>query len=250
MAIDTQREIKDHAKLILKTTTHSFSHGPLTAAWAAKFLDSLHRAYISIYAFEAIFVEPLWSRRVSQLTLNDVELAGVFEAEPGLKKQAEEYPTLVRYIIGKLGKLEITEWPWHLLAVMSVDDTVEMLTSGGHKPLIIKTVKISSPGVWEFLGKFNPLEIIRLWLQDRHERFKDKSYRIHADAEKLQLENLLLKARVINDWMATLKKMGASDGELRILIDKFVEQPLLRLGRFGDRINLVEVESEESQNKH
>ena len=32
-----------------------------------------------------------------------------------------------------------------------------------------------SPGFWEFLGSLNPLEVIRRYLNDRHERAKDRT---------------------------------------------------------------------------
>src|SRR5947209_1111717 len=38
--------------------------------------------------------------------------------------------------------------------------------------LILKSVVLHSPGNWEFLGKLNPLETLRQYLQDRHERRK------------------------------------------------------------------------------
>src|SRR5437867_9575133 len=34
--------------------------------------------------------------------------------------------------------------------------------------ILVKSVELHSPGWWEFLGKLNPLEQIRLYLTDRH----------------------------------------------------------------------------------
>lgn len=38
----------------------------------------------------------------------------------------------------------------------------------------IHRISIKSPGFWEFLGNINPLEVLRKYLCDRHEREKDK----------------------------------------------------------------------------
>src|SRR5208283_3018379 len=42
--------------------------------------------------------------------------------------------------------------------------------------LVSNAVEINSPGFWEFLGSVSPLEIMRNYLNDRHERRKDREY--------------------------------------------------------------------------
>ena len=43
--------------------------------------------------------------------------------------------------------------------------------------LILSAVKLTSPGFREFSGTLNPLEVLRKYLNDRHERRKDHEYR-------------------------------------------------------------------------
>lgn len=43
-------------------------------------------------------------------------------------------------------------------------------------------VELHSPGFWDFLGKLNPLEVLRQYINDRHERQKDREYRSPASA--------------------------------------------------------------------
>ena len=38
--------------------------------------------------------------------------------------------------------------------------------------LILSAVSLTSPGFWEFLGTLNPLDVLRKYLNDRHERRK------------------------------------------------------------------------------
>lgn len=65
--------------------------------------------------------------------------------------------------------------------------------------LVIAEVDLHSPGFWNFLGNLNPLEVIRQYINDRHERRKDKRYRESAEARKLELENLKLENEVLRE---------------------------------------------------
>lgn len=56
------------------------------------------------------------------------------------------------------------------------------------EPLQMSRVVLESPGFWEFVGSLNPLEQIRIYLQERHERRKDKDYRNDAEARRLHAE--------------------------------------------------------------
>jgi hypothetical protein len=56
-------------------------------------------------------------------------------------------------------------------------------------PLIVSRVELSSPGFWELLGSRTPLEVLRKYLNDRHERGKDRDYRSDAERQRLELEN-------------------------------------------------------------
>lgn len=58
--------------------------------------------------------------------------------------------------------------------------------------LIILKVNIQSPDFWEVIGSLNPLEQIREFLKDRHERKIDDHYRSRAKIRQLVI------AKVIN----------------------------------------------------
>lgn len=95
--------------------------------------------------------------------------------------------------------------------------------------IVLARVQISSPGFWEFVGKLNPLEIIRQWLVDNHERRKDKDYREAAEAERLYLENKLLENRIIQERIEIARSMGATDQDLSPFLNKLVFDPLREL---------------------
>lgn len=98
--------------------------------------------------------------------------------------------------------------------------------------LLLNAVELKSPGCWEFLGTLNPLEVIRNYLNDRHERRKDREYRESAEARRLQLENLSLENNVLRERIELLKKMGASDSDLAPLRNKLLYVPLSNLDQY------------------
>ncbi len=72
------------------------------------------------------------------------------------------------------------------------------------------------------LGKFNSLETIRLWLNDWHERKKDKSYRNSAEAEALVIANLarqlemeIVRTKAIEGRVKVLKDLGVPKSKIR-----------------------------------
>jgi hypothetical protein len=66
----------------------------------------------------------------------------------------------------------------------------------------------SSPGWWDVFGKLNPLEVIRQYLNDRHEHRKDREYREAADRTRLDLENDLLRTKVIAEKLTIAREIG------------------------------------------
>ena len=108
-----------------------------------------------------------------------------------------------------------SEWTELLTAVIRPSDRIVLLR-----------VKLESPGAWEFLGSLNPLEVIRHWLADNHERRKDKEYREAAERERLRLENRLLENRVIRERIQTARELGATDDDLAPLLNELILKPL------------------------
>jgi hypothetical protein len=69
-------------------------------------------------------------------------------------------------------------------------------------PLVVARVELSSPGFWELLGSLSPLEVLRKYLNDRHEHRKDNDYRSPAERRRLDLENERL---AIENTMSAIK---------------------------------------------
>ena len=107
--------------------------------------------------------------------------------------------------------------------------------------LELRSVRIESPGFWEFVGSLNPLQQIREYLNDRHKRRQDKEFREAAEAEKLRLENELVQraiwekeGSVLRERIGVLRELGYSDLELRQLIWSQVGRDFAKLGTHQD----------------
>jgi len=100
--------------------------------------------------------------------------------------------------------------------------------------LVISKVNIQSPGFWEFLGGLNPLQQIREYIKDRHERDKDKKYRSRQEEELGDLSIEEKKNNIINQRIDMLKKAGYTDNEIRQLVTAMVIIPLKKLDRYQD----------------
>ncbi|MFL1895199.1 hypothetical protein ACJRPK_05820 [Aquimarina sp. 2-A2] len=100
--------------------------------------------------------------------------------------------------------------------------------------LIISKVNIQSPGFWEVLGTFNPLQQIREYIKDRHERKKDNQYRSRQEEEIGELEIAERKNRILNQRIETLKSLGYSETQIRQFVVAMVIEPLNRLGKHQD----------------
>lgn len=104
-------------------------------------------------------------------------------------------------------------------------------------------MRLGSPGSWEFLGKLNPLEVLRQYLNDRHERRKDREYRELAEERRLLLENLSLENKVVSERVKIAKELGATDHDLAPLLNTLVYRPLMALDRHQDHdvISIAEI---------
>jgi len=100
--------------------------------------------------------------------------------------------------------------------------------------LVLHSVEIHSPGFWEFLGTINPLEVLRKYLNDRHEREKDRDYRNSAEAERLRLENEKLTTDVVKDKLELLRAIGLPEDRIRDAISRHLLEPLGRIDKVQD----------------
>jgi hypothetical protein len=101
--------------------------------------------------------------------------------------------------------------------------------------LTLLSVRVESPGFWDFVGKLNPLEVLRQYLSDRHERIKDKSYRNDLERERLRLENERLKTKVVEDRANLLRDFGVPEDKIRQALVRHLVEPLAQLDKAQDK---------------
>jgi len=109
----------------------------------------------------------------------------------------------------------------------------------GDVPLVISRVVLHSPGFWEFMGTLNPLEVTRRYLNDRHERRKDDSYRSRAEADRLALDNAVRGLDVLERYLQLRREYGddlpLGPDTLPQTVASSVRPALERLAEFDDR---------------
>lgn len=75
--------------------------------------------------------------------------------------------------------------------------------------LIVHRVVLRSPGFWEVFGSLNPLEVVRKFLNDHHERRKDRDYREGAERRRLEIENALGELEVVGEIARLEERYGS-----------------------------------------
>ena len=172
--------------------------------------------------------------------LNDLkhayDLILVFEtAIDDTRRAAREFPFPLYPFAFELGSLRgprraarrIRDWPPTTEDIASFIPRSEQLT--------LSAVSLASPGFWEFLGTLNAFEVLRKYLNDRHERRKDRDYRESAEQRRLALENLVLENRALSERIRIAKDMGATDRDLAPLLNELIYKPLGALDRYQDK---------------
>ncbi|RWK64309.1 hypothetical protein [Mesorhizobium sp.] len=95
--------------------------------------------------------------------------------------------------------------------------------------LILKGVRLQSPGFWDFFGKLNPLEVLRNAINDAHERRKDRKYRESAEERRMRLENMIKENEAIGGRIAILRDLGMTDEEMAQVRTILIHQPMEKL---------------------
>jgi len=113
--------------------------------------------------------------------------------------------------------------------------------------LQLTSVVIQSPGFWALLGSLFPLEVIRKYLADRHERRKDREYREELEREKMTLENEGLRTQIMQSKIDLLKNIGVPEDQIRQALATHIYAPLSRLERVQDRGLIQGVSTERPQ---
>ena len=111
--------------------------------------------------------------------------------------------------------------------------------------VILKSVLLASPGMWEFLGNLNPLEVIRQYLKDRHERRKDREFREAAERRRMFLENEIAMLQVVQERIKMARSLGATDRDLAPLLNLLLVRPLRALDQYQDREVIVEMDGDD-----
>ena len=107
--------------------------------------------------------------------------------------------------------------------------------------LEISRITIQSPGWIELIGSLNPLQQLREYLKDRHERIKDKEWRWKSEKERAEMELKILRLQaerervgVIKEFYDLLDKMDISSEEKQRILWERVGDPLTKLARHQD----------------
>jgi hypothetical protein len=206
---------ESHSSAVLRM--HSFGGVPVEEVQLL--LGAVLLAYNSIYLFDAI---------TRQMELRDIKI----------RDPRSDYPFLVYR--ARSGTLYASPIPLNSYSV-PLENPGDMIPADSQ--LLLKRASLHSPGFLDFLGKLNPLEVMRLYLHDRHERRKDREYREYHENEKMRLENELLRNEVFAGRLELLKGIGISEDELARLKNRLLHSPLDALGAVQDRglIGAVEI---------
>lgn len=105
----------------------------------------------------------------------------------------------------------------------------------------ITRISIQSPGFVELLAAFNPLQQIREYLKDRHERKKDKEWRWESEKDRAAAEVNILRIQAeregtsaIREFSELLDSIGLREEEKQKILWERVGGPLARLGKHQD----------------
>ena len=204
-----------------------------TISEVTSLLFDLEAAYNSIYAFDFL-VDTLASDRQRNVRQIDerFQRLGRYWKDFSSRKDFPFDPYLYELFFEDYALGRPNSTLPNLLELQSKIDIDKIILPNDR--LIISKVNIQSPGFWEVLGSLNPLQQIREYIKDRHERKKDNKYKSRQEEELAELEITERRGRIINQRIETLRGLGYSDSEIRQLVTAMVIQPLNRLGGHQD----------------
>lgn len=180
-----------------------FGHGNIDIAEAIAFLRDIQRAYNGLYSFT------IYTDIISRDDLRAYLHWPRFHA-----------PLLFKELMDERG----------------FDDMVL-----SRDRLVMRAVKLASPGYWDLLGIAKVVEAIRGCINDYYERRKD-SYRMPAEQRRLTLENLEREVDIVAKGMQVLKEAGMPDYERQSVAERLVIGPLAELMGHQDRGVITEAE--------
>jgi len=111
--------------------------------------------------------------------------------------------------------------------------------------LLISHIHMNSPLDLSVIGNLNPLEALRNYLKDRHERHLDRTYRSQADAEERALRSELLRTQLeaahLQNWEQALRiarENGATTAQINKLLEKRIGPVIAKVGQVTDMLNV------------
>jgi hypothetical protein len=145
---------------------------------------------------------------------------------------------------------------WQIPFWMPTEEQISSFVPASER-LTLKSVRLQSPGFWEFLGALNMLETTRKGINDYHEYRKDIDYRNNLEretlelenedrrvrTERMRLENEFLKEELVARKIENAKQLGATDRDLAPILNGLYLKPMMQLGRYEDRgiISVAEI---------
>lgn len=128
--------------------------------------------------------------------------------------------------------------------------------------LQLSSVVIESPGFWEFMGSLNPLQQIRNFINDHHERRQDREYREEREANRLDLENerkrvenererirnAKERTKAVRERVELLRELDIAEEKIRRIITQHIEGPLDEVEEFVSSGLIGESSVEEIEN--
>ncbi|MCX8478511.1 MAG: hypothetical protein ORN56_01835 [Chitinophagales bacterium] len=204
-----------------------------TVSEVTTFLTDLETAYNSLYVFDFL-VDTLSYDRARKLKQVDERFHRVRRNWKEFSNHTDYHfdQFIYRMLFEEYAYNRVKDTLPNLLELQSKIDIEKIVLPSDR--LIISKVNIQSPGFWEVLGSLNPLQQIREYIKDRHERKKDEKYRSRQEEEIGELEIQERKGRIVNQRIETLKELGYSNAEIRQFATAIVIQPLIRLGNHQD----------------
>jgi len=174
----------------------------------------------------------------------------IFGNTLGAVEQVSNFLYTLDCVYDHLQKLEefldnepsILDIPWFKYGQRSIlaqdklaDDFNIFINVRGEEKLFLDKCNFNSPGLWEFIGKLNILEVLREYLKDRHSRIKDELYRNIAEQESLQLENSMKKIELYEKLVNFGKNSGLSEKEVSELAKRLITRPLSTLENYKSK---------------
>ena len=202
-------------------------------------LNDLEHAYEQIWGMEkwvSIVSEQLQvkktsvqklEKKIKKLDANLRELSGK-KANKALKQRAELKTSLQTARAAVPTAVQGT-----LKEVNSRIENIADHTLSGEELVMVRS-GVPLPGEWEFAGAPHALNLIAIYLKERHQLIEAKLPRTFPEAIERKMEEIMLRQKPISKYKRLLGSVGISEEEYRMLVEAHIVWPLMRLGIHQD----------------